>query len=148
MATTERPTCSTVAARSRERPASRVGWPEVDAVIRSSEGHGGRGMHPPTDQRCRRPRSRASAERGTRGSGVRPSRNQDPERRVGPGTTSAMGSMFLSLLILHLAGTDPKMVYNGRQGRLDVHPPRIDAQVKVDGTLDETVWGEAALLTG
>src|SRR6266508_1755906 len=148
MATTERPTCSTVAARSRERPASRLGWPEVDAVMRSSEGHGGRGMHPPADQRCRRPRSRASAERGTRGSDVRPSRNQGFERRVGPGTTSAMGSMFLSLLILHLAGTDPTSVYNGRQGRLDVHPPRIDAQMKMDGTLDEAVWGEAALLTG
>src|SRR5438477_3666954 len=56
--------------------------------------------------------------------------------------------MFLSLLILYLAGTDPASVYNGRQGHLDVRPPRIDVQVKVDGVLDEAVWGEAALLTG
>jgi hypothetical protein len=56
--------------------------------------------------------------------------------------------MFLSLLILHLAGTDPAPVYNGRQGRLDVQAPRIDVQVKVDGVLDEGVWGEAAVLTG
>jgi Domain of unknown function (DUF5916) len=56
--------------------------------------------------------------------------------------------MFLSLLILHLAGTDPVSVYNGRQGRLDVLPPRIDFQLKVDGALDETVWAQAALLTG
>ncbi|MFL5496638.1 MAG: DUF5916 domain-containing protein, partial [Gemmatimonadales bacterium] len=55
--------------------------------------------------------------------------------------------MFLSLLILHLAGTDPVSVYSGRQGRLDVHPPRIDVQVKVDGVLDEAVWGDAAVLT-
>jgi hypothetical protein len=56
--------------------------------------------------------------------------------------------MFLTLLMLHLAGTDPESVYSGRQGRLDVPPPRVDAQVKVDGLLDEAVWGDAALLTG
>jgi uncharacterized protein DUF5916 len=56
--------------------------------------------------------------------------------------------MFLTLLMLHLAGTDPESVYNGRQGRLDVPLPRVDAQVKVDGLLDEAVWGDAALLTG
>jgi hypothetical protein len=56
--------------------------------------------------------------------------------------------MFLSLLILHLAGTDPASVYNGRLGRLDVRLPRIDVQVKVDGVLDEAVWGDAAVLTG
>jgi hypothetical protein len=56
--------------------------------------------------------------------------------------------MFLILLMLHLAGTDPEGVYNGRQGRLDVQPPRVDVQVKVDGLLDEAVWGDAALLTG
>src|SRR5882724_7885126 len=133
--------------RGRGRPA---GWAGRKWVLSCGppKGQDGCGMHPPADQGCRRPRSRASAERGTRGSDVRPSRNRGSERRVGPGTTSAIGSMFLSLLILHLAGTDPVSVYNGRQGRLDVRPPRIDVQVKVDGTLDEAVWGEAALLTG
>jgi hypothetical protein len=56
--------------------------------------------------------------------------------------------MFLTLMILHLAGTEPPNVYNGRQGRLDVQPPRIEVQVKVDGVLDEEVWGQAAVLTG
>ncbi|MGH7534848.1 MAG: carbohydrate binding family 9 domain-containing protein, partial [Gemmatimonadales bacterium] len=39
-------------------------------------------------------------------------------------------------------------VYHGRSGNLDVRLPRIEAEVKVDGVLDEAVWAEAALLTG
>jgi uncharacterized protein DUF5916 len=56
--------------------------------------------------------------------------------------------MFLPLLLLHLGGTDPALVYNGRSGSLDVRPPRLDLTVKVDGTLDEAAWSQAALLTG
>jgi hypothetical protein len=56
--------------------------------------------------------------------------------------------MFLPLLLLHLGGTDPALVYNGRSGSLDVRPPRLDLAVKVDGTLDEPAWSQAAALTG
>jgi hypothetical protein len=55
--------------------------------------------------------------------------------------------MLLPLLLL-AAGTDPAAVYNGRAGRLDVHPPRLEAEVKVDGVLDEAPWSAAAVLTG
>jgi hypothetical protein len=56
--------------------------------------------------------------------------------------------MLLPLLLLAAADTDPAAVYNGREGRLDVHPPHLEAEVKVDGTLDEQAWVEAAMLTG
>jgi Domain of unknown function (DUF5916) len=39
-------------------------------------------------------------------------------------------------------------VYNGRTGQLQVAPPRVEASVVVDGTLNEAVWGQAAQLTG
>ena len=55
--------------------------------------------------------------------------------------------MLLPLLLL-LGDTDPAAVYNGRAGHLDVHPPRLEAELTVDGTLDEAAWAEAAMLTG
>ncbi len=55
--------------------------------------------------------------------------------------------MLLTLLLL-TADTDPAAVYNGRAGRLDVHPPRLEAELTVDGALDEAAWSQAALLTG
>ena len=54
--------------------------------------------------------------------------------------------MILPLLLL-LGDTDPA-VYNGRAGRLDVHPPRLEAEITVDGVLDEAAWSEASVLTG
>src|SRR6188472_3384926 len=52
-------------------------------------------------------------------------------------------------LILALAGPEnPPEVYYGRSGNLDVRPPRIEADVTVDGVLDEAAWARAALLTG
>ncbi|MEP6692305.1 MAG: DUF5916 domain-containing protein [Gemmatimonadaceae bacterium] len=42
----------------------------------------------------------------------------------------------------------PGVVYSGRDRHLEVAPPRIDAAVKVDGSLDEAPWKQAALLTG
>ena len=52
-------------------------------------------------------------------------------------------------LILALAGPDePPEVYYGRSGNLDVRPPRIEADITIDGALDEVAWGRAALLTG
>ena len=55
--------------------------------------------------------------------------------------------MLLPLLLL-VGETDPASVYNGRDGRLDVHPPRLESEITVDGVLDEEAWAEAALLTG
>ncbi|CAN5763321.1 DUF5916 domain-containing protein [soil metagenome] len=43
---------------------------------------------------------------------------------------------------------DPPMVYHGRSGNLEVRPPRLEAEIEVDGRLDEEVWGSAAVLTG
>src|SRR5690349_22308921 len=59
--------------------------------------------------------------------------------------------MLRSLAHLALAGfalrSDP-VEYNGRLGKIDVAPPRLDAQLVLDGRLDEPVWNQAARLTG
>src|SRR5256885_7747554 len=54
--------------------------------------------------------------------------------------------MLLTLLLL-LVQPD-SLVYSGRDRRLDVPIPRVDADVTIDGTLDESVWTRAAVLTG
>ena len=51
-------------------------------------------------------------------------------------------------LLLALALTDPRMVYHGRSGQVEVRVPRLEEAVEVDGVLDEAVWQRAALLTG
>lgn len=38
-------------------------------------------------------------------------------------------------------------VYSGRARELDVHLPRLEQDVRIDGRLDEPVWAEAAVLT-
>ena len=43
---------------------------------------------------------------------------------------------------------DPPIVYHGRSGNLDVRPPRIEAEIEVDGQLSEDPWRNAAVLTG
>jgi len=55
--------------------------------------------------------------------------------------------MLLPLLFL-VGDTDPDAVYSGRAGRLDVHVPRLEAEMKVDGVLDEPAWAQAVVLTG
>src|ERR1044072_3021727 len=74
-------------------------------------------------------------------------RNPRADRRVGQSTSSANAPMLLPLLFL-LGVPDPAAVYNGRAGRLDVQPPRLEAEIKVGGTLDEAAWAGAALMTG
>ena len=57
--------------------------------------------------------------------------------------------MVLELLLLSGAVTpDPPVVYNGRAGQVDVNVPRLEADVAIDGKLDEPVWQQAAVLTG
>ena len=58
---------------------------------------------------------------------------------------------MLSLLPLlpFLGGVLPaQVVYDGRQRQVHVRPPRIEADVAIDGQLDEPEWAQAALLTG
>jgi hypothetical protein len=43
---------------------------------------------------------------------------------------------------------DPPIVYHGRSGSLDVRPPRLEAEIEVDGRLSEEAWANAAVLTG
>jgi hypothetical protein len=49
---------------------------------------------------------------------------------------------------LLLAWTTAAIVYSGRAGQTRVNIPRIDAAPVMDGTLDDPVWQQAAVLTG
>jgi hypothetical protein len=49
---------------------------------------------------------------------------------------------------LLLAWVTAGIVYSGREGNIKVNIPRIDAAPVLDGTLDDPVWQQAALLTG
>jgi len=59
---------------------------------------------------------------------------------------------MLSIPVLFLAALaapqDSGHAYSGREHQLDVAVPRIEAEVTVDGVLDESVWAQAARLTG
>jgi len=57
--------------------------------------------------------------------------------------------LFPFLVAFQLASSaQTPLVYNGREGRTTVAVPRIQADVTIDGRLDEPVWRDAALLTG
>lgn len=63
--------------------------------------------------------------------------------------------LLLLLSALQLAGGtsppapgDSARVFHGRLSQLEVQAPRREAQISVDGVLDEPVWQEAARLTG
>jgi hypothetical protein len=47
-----------------------------------------------------------------------------------------------------LAAAVPPRVYDGRAGKTTVAIPKMDADVVIDGNLDEPVWRQAAVLTG
>ncbi|HET9439827.1 MAG TPA: DUF5916 domain-containing protein [Longimicrobiales bacterium] len=52
-------------------------------------------------------------------------------------------------LQLAVAPTPPEAnVYNGRMNQLSVTLPKVAAEIRVDGNLDEDVWRQGALLTG
>lgn len=57
----------------------------------------------------------------------------------------ALGALQLAAA---LTGAGPGDVYHGGLGQLDVAAPRIEAEIAVDGVLDEPVWARAAVLTG
>src|SRR3954447_1274843 len=57
--------------------------------------------------------------------------------------------MLLALFLLSFAATaDTSLVYNGRDGQLDIRIPQLEGDVAVDGKLTESVWLQAAVLTG
>ncbi len=56
--------------------------------------------------------------------------------------------MLQALALALPALIDPPNVYHGRTGHLDVRPPRIEAEIEVDGRLGEEAWASAAMLTG
>ena len=43
---------------------------------------------------------------------------------------------------------DPPQVYHGRAGNLDVRPPRLEAEIEVDGQLTEEAWGPNLKIPG
>ena len=56
--------------------------------------------------------------------------------------------LVLAALSAVLLPSDPGNTYNGRERKLDVPPPRIEADVTIDGALTEPAWAQAARLTG
>ena len=46
------------------------------------------------------------------------------------------------------SASPPASVYSGRTHQSDVRAPRLAATVRLDGALDEPVWGRASVLTG
>jgi len=58
--------------------------------------------------------------------------------------------MLSTLLLLARLATilPPALTYIGRENQLNVPIPRIEADVTIDGNLNELVWQQAALLTG
>ena len=55
----------------------------------------------------------------------------------------ALAALFA---VTHIS--DPGATYSGREKKLDVPPPRIEADVTIDGELSEPAWAQAAMLTG
>jgi len=55
---------------------------------------------------------------------------------------------MLLVAILHAAPPATAKAYNGRAGELAVRIPRVNATVAIDGTLNDSVWTSAAVLTG
>jgi hypothetical protein len=64
-------------------------------------------------------------------------------------------AVFLSYLALIAASVPPSLgprapagTYVGTAHQVQVRIPRLDADVRIDGVLDEPVWRQAAVLTG
>ena len=55
---------------------------------------------------------------------------------------------LLALGCLALLAADPPPAHRGVAGDLKVKPPRIEAEVQIDGVLSEPAWAQASLLTG
>jgi Domain of unknown function (DUF5916) len=60
----------------------------------------------------------------------------------------AVRSMAAQPLAPSAGGGGGARVYDGREGALDVEPPRLEQSIDVDGALDEPAWSQAAVLGG
>lgn len=58
------------------------------------------------------------------------------------------GATLAVQLMSSAPGVSEPPAYSGRDRQLSARIPRIEADIAVDGTLDEEPWGRAALLTG
>ena len=58
-----------------------------------------------------------------------------------------IGAALVVAAVLQAQG-GPSPSHSGRDGRLEVRPPRIEADATIDGRLDEAAWQRAAVLTG
>lgn len=56
--------------------------------------------------------------------------------------------MLPLLLLVQMASQDTLVVYHGRENHLEVRIPRYEAEVTIDGSLDELAWSRAGMLTG
>ncbi len=56
--------------------------------------------------------------------------------------------ILLSLLTVASSIQQPQSVYVGTRGDIEVALPRLDQSADIDGSLDEAVWANAAVLTG
>ena len=57
-----------------------------------------------------------------------------------------VGALVVVALLQGPSAVQP--VHRGRDRQLDVRPPRVEADITVDGKLDEPVWQRASLLSG
>jgi hypothetical protein len=57
-------------------------------------------------------------------------------------------SLFFATFQLAATTVAAPRVYHGRDGHTRLAPPRIEADITIDGRFDEPVWQQAALLTG
>jgi hypothetical protein len=55
---------------------------------------------------------------------------------------------MLALLLAIQQVADPGPTYSGQANQLDVRIPRVEAEARIDGALDEAVWRQAARLRG
>lgn len=70
------------------------------------------------------------------------------ERTLTHGRITMRAAVCGALLIGRIAGAQQGVVYDGRAQRTEVPVPRLAAEVRIDGALDDDAWGEAARLAG
>ena len=59
-----------------------------------------------------------------------------------------MIALAVALQLAAAPAAPEQAVHHGRLNQLTVSPPKAAAEIRVDGSLDEAVWSQAALLTG
>jgi len=63
-------------------------------------------------------------------------------------TSLAVAGFTIAVAMPAAAAGEAAATFSGLDRQLQVHPPRVDAEIVVDGVLDEAVWNDAARLTG